>query len=81
MVALVTAPVQGVAGPQHPGRLTARPPVEVSLYFRFMSSPVWRIVSMQVSSGMKCVPSPRRARLAADTALMAPIPLRSMHGT
>ena len=36
---------------------------------------------MQLSRGMKCVPSPRKEREAADTALIAPSPLRSMQGT
>ncbi len=34
------------SGYQHSGTLTARPPVEVSLYFRFMSRPVCRMVSI-----------------------------------
>ena len=46
-----------------------------------MSAPVWRIVSIAASSGTRCTPSPRIARLAADTALIAPRPLRSMQGT
>ena len=57
---------------QHSTTLTARPPGEVSLYFSFMSRPVWRMVSMQASSGTKCVPSPRSASEAAVTALTAP---------
>ena len=31
---------------QHSMTLTARPPREVSLYFTFMSAPVWRMVTM-----------------------------------
>ena len=61
--------------------LTARPPCEVSLYFSLMSRPVWRIVSMQLSSGTKCEPSPRSASEAAVTAFTAPSALRSMQGT
>ena len=45
--------------------LTARPPCDVSLYLSLMSRPVWRIVSMQLSSGTKCEPSPRSASDAA----------------
>lgn len=66
---------------QHSGKFTARPPSEVSLYFSRMSSPVWRMVSIQLSSGMKWVPSPCSASEAAETALIAPSPLRSMQGT
>ena len=65
---------------QHAGKLTAMPPSDVSLYFVFISSPVCRIASMQLSSGMTWVPSPCGARLAAETTLMAPIALRSMQG-
>ena len=46
-----------------------------------MSRPVWRIVSMQLSSGMKCPPSPLSASEAAETALIAPSAFRSMQGT
>ena len=49
--------------------LTARPPVEVSLYFVDMSSPVWRIVSITVSSETRCTPSPFSAMRAAFTAV------------
>ena len=45
------------------------------------SFPVSRIAWMQLSSGMKWVPSPRSASDAAVTALVAPMPLRSMQGT
>ena len=53
---------------------TAKPPKAVSLYFSDISAPVWRMASMQLSNGMKCVPSPRSASDAADTALIAPSP-------
>ena len=61
--ALVRVRMKEVSGiRQHSGRLTARPPVEVSLYFTLMSRPVWRMVSMQASSGTTWMPSPRSAR-------------------
>jgi undecaprenyl-diphosphatase len=47
-----------MAAVQHSGRFT---PVRRGWFpctWSFMSSPVWRIASMQLSSGMKCVPSP-----------------------
>ena len=73
-------PLLSADGSRRCVRLTARPPGEVSLRFTFMSIPVLRIVSMQLSRGMKYVPSPRRVRLAAETALIAPRPVRSMQG-
>lgn len=39
------------AAPQHSTMLTARPPCEVSLYLSIMSRPVWRMVSITLSSG------------------------------
>ena len=51
------------------------------MYLTLMSRPVWRMVSMQASSGTTWVPSPRSASEAAATALIAPRPLRSMQGT
>ena len=38
---------------QHSGRLTAMPPVDVSLYFRLISLPVSSMTRMQLSRGMK----------------------------
>lgn len=49
--------------------LTARPPSLVSVYFVIMSRPVWRMVSITMSSETMCVPSPSSARRAADTAV------------
>ena len=63
------------------GMFAARPPREVSLYRLLMSSPVCLMLSMQTSRLTRWLPSPRSARLAADTALIAPRPLRSMQGT
>ena len=60
---------------------TAKPPKDVSLYLFIISSPVWRIVSTQASNGTKCVPSPLSDNEAAETALIAPSPLRSIQGT
>ena len=50
---------------QHSVILTARPPRAVSLYLCDISSPVFFIAAMQLSSGMKCEPLPRKASDAA----------------
>ena len=46
-----------------------------------MSIPVCRMLLMHTSRLTKWLPSSHSARLAADTAFMAPSPLRSMQGT
>ncbi len=43
---------------QHSMTFTARPPSLVSLYFVIMSMPVWRMVSITMSSDTRWVPSP-----------------------